>query len=129
MGSVRRAQSCLCESRASSSGSKGTAAARAEPLATLGALREKRWKEGQSAVPWIPPQERPGPELQPVGSGPQWGGRVGGPAPVGTRVMQWLKGTVRSSVEVVLGVLQPVVRPRGIKSGRMAGTHLEQGQR
>lgn len=31
--------------------------------------------------PWIPPQEHPGPELQPVQRGPQWGRRAGRAVP------------------------------------------------
>jgi len=43
---VSSAQCRPCESRASSSCSKGTSAARAEPSATPGALCESRWEEG-----------------------------------------------------------------------------------
>jgi len=42
-------------------------------------------------------QQRPGPELQPVGRGPRWGGKAGELPHVGTRAGQCLKGGPRGT--------------------------------
>jgi len=64
-----------------------------------------------------PHSSSPRPELQPVGSIPQWGRRAGG----AMWSSAWRMGMViRSHVGVVLGELLPVGSPHRISSGRTA---------